>query len=182
MTVIRPALQGYRIPVIEVAGDLGEIVELFVRINSTGKPLTPQEKRNAKYSGSDLLKAATALAHKLERRLDALGVFSAAQKSRMKHVEFAAELILSMQAGDVINKKVALDRVMSAATIPPAQLRKSADKAFAALNRVARMFPELASTRFHQVVDFYTFRWLRRRDAEVTSCTPSRPGTSVLTA
>lgn len=156
MTVVRPALQSYRVPVIEVNGDLGDIVELFVRINSTGKPLTPQEKRNAKYSGSVLLKAATTLANKLESRFDALGVFSPAQKSRMKHVEFAAELIMSMQAGDVINKKVAVDRVMAAATVPPAQLSKSAAKAYTAVNRVARIFPELPTTRLHQVVDFYS--------------------------
>ncbi len=156
MTLVRPLIQGYRIPVIEVVGELGDIVELFVRINSTGKPLTQQEKRNAKYSGSDLLKAATALARKLEPKLDALGVFTAAQKARMKHVEFAAELIVSMQAADVINKKVALDRVMSAQSIPPVQLRKSSARAFAAVSRLARMFPELAATRFHQVVDFYS--------------------------
>jgi uncharacterized protein with ParB-like and HNH nuclease domain len=41
MSVLRPALQSYRLPVVEVNGDLGDIVELFVRINSTGKPLTP---------------------------------------------------------------------------------------------------------------------------------------------
>jgi hypothetical protein len=102
------------------------------------------------------LKASTALAHKLELKFDSLGVFSSAQKSRMKHVEFAAELIVSMQAGDVVNKKAALDRVMAAATIPAGQLRKSAAKAFTAVSRVARMFPNLATTRLHQVVDFYS--------------------------
>lgn len=156
MTVIRPALQAYRIPVIEVDGDLGDIVELFVRINSTGKTLTPQERRNARYSGSALLTAASKLANKLEVKFDALGVFSAIQKARMKHVEFAAELILSMQTGDVINKKAAVDRVMASASIASAQLARSATKAYAAVSRVARMFPELAATRMHQVVDFYT--------------------------
>lgn len=156
MAKIRPALQSYRVPVIEVNGELGDIVELFVRINSTGKPLTPQEKRNAKYSGSDLLKAATMLANKLESKFDELGVFSAAQKSRMKHVEFAAELVMSMQANDVINKKAALDKVMASATVPPAQIKKSAARAYTAVNRVARMFPDLSTTRLHQVVDFYS--------------------------
>ena len=156
MQVVRPLLQSYRVPVIEVDGELGDIVELFVRINSTGKSLTPQEKRNAKYSGSDLLKAATALANKLERRFDQLEIFGSAQKSRMKHVEFAAELIMSVQAGDVINKKSAVDRVMASASVPAAQLKKSSAKALMAVNRVARMFPHLAKTRMHQVVDFYS--------------------------
>ncbi|MBK6293005.1 MAG: DUF262 domain-containing protein [Rhodoferax sp.] len=156
MTLIRSHLLQYRIPVVQVNGDLSDIVELFVRINSTGKPLTPQEKRNAKYSGSDLLQAATSLANKLEPKLDALGVFNAAQKSRMKHVEFCAEIILSMHQGDVLNKKAAVDRVMAAKAMPVAQLKKSTAAAFTTISLVARMFPELASTRFKQTVDFYT--------------------------
>lgn len=153
---IQPMLQGYRVPVIEVNGELGDIVDLFVRINSTGKPLTPQEKRNAKYSGSDLLREATVLANKLESKFDDLHIFSDAQKSRMKHIEFAAELIMSMHTGDVINKKAAVDRVMAAATIPHLQLKKGSTKAYSAVSRVARMFPKLATTRFHQIVDFYS--------------------------
>jgi hypothetical protein len=156
VTLIRSHLLQYRIPVVQVNGDLGDIVELFVRINSTGKPLTPQEKRNAKYSGSDLLKAATALANKLEPKFDALGVFNAAQKSRMKHVEFCAEIILSLHQGDVLNKKAAVDRVMAAKAMPATHLKKSAAAAFATINLVAKMFPDLATTRFKQIVDFYS--------------------------
>jgi hypothetical protein len=156
MTLVRPQLQSYRIPVIEVNGDLGDIVELFVRINSTGKPLTSQEKRNAKYSGSDLLVAATGLANKLEPTFDKLSVFNAAQKSRMKNVEFCAEIILSLHQGDVLNKKTAVDRVMAAKAMPSAQLKKSTAAAFATVKLVARMFPELATARFKQLVDFYT--------------------------
>jgi hypothetical protein len=156
MAVIRPQLDGYRIPVIEVDAGLSDIVELFVRINSTGKTLTPQERRNARYSGSDLLKAATSLANKLEPKFTALGVFNEAQRSRMKHVEFCAEIILSLHQGDVLNKKAAVDRVMAASSIPPAQLKKSVAAAFAVVGRVARMFPELKTTRFHQLVDFYS--------------------------
>lgn len=151
-----PQIMRYRIPVIEVSGDLGDIVELFVRINSTGKTLTSQERRNARYSGSELLKHSQALANKLIPKFDSLGVFSAGQFSRMKHVEFAAELILSIHQGDVINKKLAVDKVMSAGTIPAAQLGKASRKAFSAISRIARMFPKLATTRFHQVVDFYS--------------------------
>ena len=156
MTTVRPHLERYRVPVIEVSGDLGDIVELFVRINSTGKPLTPQEKRNAKYSGSDLLQAATALANKLEAKFDALGVFNAAQKSRMKHVEFCAEIILSLHQGDVLNKKAAVDRVMAATAMPVAQLKKASASAFATISLVTKMFPDLRTTRFKQIVDFYS--------------------------
>jgi len=156
VALVLPELQKYRIPVVEVNGDLGDIVELFVRINSTGKPLTPQEKRNAKYSGSDLLQAAASLANKLDLKFDALGVFNAAQKSRMKDVEFCAEIILSLHQGDVLNKKAAVDRVMAAKAMPVAQLKKSTAAAFATISLVAKMFPDLKTTRFRQIVDFYS--------------------------
>jgi len=55
---IQHLITGYRIPVIEVDGDLGDIIEVFVRINSTGKALTPQEKRRAKYFNSAFLREA----------------------------------------------------------------------------------------------------------------------------
>lgn len=156
MAKVRPLLETYRLHVIEVIGDLGDVVELFVRLNSTGKPLSSMEKRNAKYSGSDLLKAAAALANKLEPKFDALGVFNATQKSRMKHVEFCAEIILSVHQGDVLNKKAAVDRVMAAKAMPQTQLKKSVAAAFATVSLVARMFPDLQGTRFRQLVDFYT--------------------------
>lgn len=155
-STLLPQIMRYRIPVIEVSGDLGDIVELFVRINSTGKTLTSQERRNARYSGSELLKQSQALANKLTPKFESLGVFSVGQFSRMKHVEFAAELILSIHQGDVINKKLAVDKVMSAGTIPASQLARASRKAFSAVSRIARMFPKLATTRFRQVVDFYS--------------------------
>ncbi len=36
----RHAVESYKIQSVEVTGELREIVDLFVRINSTGKPLT----------------------------------------------------------------------------------------------------------------------------------------------
>jgi uncharacterized protein with ParB-like and HNH nuclease domain len=59
---IQHLITGYRIPVIEVDCDLGDIIEVFVRINSTGKALTPQERRHAKYFNSPFLKEADRLA------------------------------------------------------------------------------------------------------------------------
>lgn len=42
-------LLGYKITTIEVEGEPSDVIELFVRINSTGKALTSAEKRHAKY-------------------------------------------------------------------------------------------------------------------------------------
>lgn len=153
---LRPHFMGYRIPVIEVAGPLSDIIEVFVRINSTGKPLTPQERRKAKYSGFGLLVEATRLANRLASHWGGVGVISAQQMARMKHVEFAAELLLTVNTGDVINKKAAVDKVMLANSITGAQLKKDSAKVMGAVNRVKKMFPELYSTRFSQLVDYYS--------------------------
>jgi hypothetical protein len=149
-------ITGYEIPVIEVDGEFGDIIDVFVRINSTGKALTPQEKRHAKYYNSRFLKEAARLANRYEWYFSDMGVLGAAQISRMKHVELICELALSVHQGDVINKKSALDRIMAASDFDMRQINKAFRTTARALNRVKKMFPKLYMTRFAQVTDFYT--------------------------
>lgn len=146
----------YKIPVIEVDGEMADIINLFVRINSTGKALTRQEQRNARYYNSPFLKEAARLAKKFEKALVNYGVFSVGQISRMKHIELVCELMLSLVQGDVLNKKTALDQVMASSSFDGRQLAKALRLVTATLNRVFKMFPELKTTRFRQVTDFYT--------------------------
>jgi hypothetical protein len=147
---------GYRIPVIEVDGDMGDIIDVFVRINSTGKALTAQERRHAQYYDSRFLKEADRLARRYEDYLRSNGILGLGQITRMKHIEFICELMLSMHQGDVINRKAALDRVMSAKGFTDAQTKNASRKTIAALNRVMRMFPRLKTTRLSQLTDFYS--------------------------
>jgi hypothetical protein len=44
---LQQKITGCKIPVIEVDGEMGDIIRTFVRINSTGKALTTQERRLA---------------------------------------------------------------------------------------------------------------------------------------
>lgn len=149
----------YEIPVIEVDGELGDIINVFVRINSTGKALTSQEKRHARYYNSAFLKAAAKLAGKWEKYFLATRVFSSGQISRMKHVELVCELMLSLTGG-ILNKKTALDRVMATTSFDGRHLRKAEGLVTKTLNRIPRMFPQLKTTRFRQVTDFYTLALL----------------------
>jgi hypothetical protein len=157
---LQPLITGYKIPVIEVDGDMGDMIDLFVRINSTGKALTPQEKRRAKYYNSPFLKEADRLARKFEPYFSKSRILSAGQISRMKHVELVCELMLSIHQGDVINKKAALDRVMKTDGFNARDIAKAARKTTTVLNRVRRMFPKLYSTRFSKVTDFYSLTML----------------------
>ena len=149
-------ITGCELPIIEVDGEFGDIIKLFVRINSTGKALTSQEKRHANYYNSPFLKEAARLGRRFERYFIENKVFSPGQLSRMKHIEFMCELMLSLAQGDVLNKKTALDRVMDVKSFDGRQLGKASRMAATALNRIVRMFPRLKTTRFRQVTDFYT--------------------------
>jgi 5-methylcytosine-specific restriction endonuclease McrA len=149
-------ITGYRIPVIEVDGDMGDIIEVFVRINSTGKALTPQEKRRAKYYNSAFLKEADRLARRYEPGFRKMGILSAGQISRMKHIELVCELMVSIHRGDVINKKAALDRVMKSDGFSGRDTAVASRRTSTALNRVWRMFPKLRTTRFCKLTDFYS--------------------------
>lgn len=181
-----PRLMSYRIPVIEVSGSLSDIIEVFVRINSTGKPLTSQERRKAKYSGSNFLVQATSLADRLAPYWEKTGVISKQKMARMKHVEFAAELLLTVNVGDVINKKAAVDKVMLADSITSAQLKKDRAKVESAVKRVERMFPDLRTTRFKQLVDYYSLveimAELERNGAVLTDKKRNRLAWDLLTA
>lgn len=153
-------ITGYKILVIEVDGEMGDIIDLFVRINSTGKALTPQEKRKAKYYNSPFLKEADRLARRNEWYFNDMGILSRSQISRMKHVELICELMLSIHQGDVINKKAALDRIMKTGGFNARDISAASAKTTTALNRVRRMFPKLYTTRFNKVTDFYTLTLL----------------------
>jgi hypothetical protein len=112
---------GYNISTVEVDGELGEIIDLFVRINSTGKALSAAEKRHARFYNSHFLREASRLASRWEPYFRDNRIVTAGQASRMKHVELACELMVSMHKGDIVNKKAALDKVMSTDEVTPAR-------------------------------------------------------------
>jgi predicted MPP superfamily phosphohydrolase len=74
----------------------------------------------------------------------------------MKHVELMSELMVSINQGDVVNRKAALDKVMATGDFTQAQTRKASKKTQAALRKLRKIFPSLHSTRFRQLTDFYS--------------------------
>jgi hypothetical protein len=151
-------LLGYNFRTIEIDGDeLSDIIDLFVRLNSTGKALTSAEKRNARYYDSDFLKAAAKLSDKFLDYFLKNKILSRVQITRMKHVELMCELMASVQKGDVINRKAALDQIMKKDSgISRAQTKKVARRTVTILNRIRQVFPKLNESRFRQLSDFYS--------------------------
>jgi hypothetical protein len=177
-------LMGYKIQTVEVSGDLSEIIDLFVRINSTGKRLTTAEKRHAKYYHSAFLRHAGRLAERRRQFFLDNGVMSAGAVSRMKHVEFVSELMASILARGPINKKSALDSIIGGQTVSSRDLVRIERQFIRTLNRVGRMFPMLEETRFRNSVDLYSlfmFVWeLEQSGAIVANAQRNRAAQALL--
>ncbi len=153
---VRRDFESYKIQTVEVSGELGEIVSLFVRINSTGKPLTSGEKRHARFYESRFLKEAEKLVQKHRPFLLGQKILSQAQMDRMKGTELFSELLMSMHHAGPINKKTALDKAIGNDSVNANTLGRLVREFNATLRQLKRMFPELRHTRFHNTVEFYS--------------------------
>jgi Protein of unknown function DUF262/HNH endonuclease len=150
------ALLSYRIPTHIVRGPPAEVIELFVRINSTGKALTRAEQSHARYNTSPFLKGAESLARSFEGKLLKTGVLSEGQISRMKHVELMCELMLVANRGAVQNKKAAIDGLMRSKEITARQVKQAKTSTSRAIKWTLKRFPSLKSSRFRHLSDFYS--------------------------
>jgi hypothetical protein len=156
------ALMTYKLPVVQVTGELSEIIDLFVKINSTGKSLTSGEKRHAKYNTSTLLKKAELLVRKYQPYLLGQKILSRSQLERMKGTELFSELLLSIQSGGVINKKVAIDKAIGNESINGNTLTRISKEFVATFNATKKMFGKdkkgdfFKTTRFHNTAEFYS--------------------------
>lgn len=175
---IRTSFLTYKIPYVQVRGDMADINDLFVRINSTGKPLTSGEKRHAKYYNSRFLKQAEILVKKNKTFLLAQKILSPIQLDRMKGTELLSELLISIQNGGIINKKTALDKAIGNAGVNAHTLHKVAKDFTTTLNALKRLFGKgkrgdfFKTTRFHNTAEFYSLFmlvWQMRIDKLVLS-------------
>ncbi len=175
---IRAAFQTYKLPYVQVRGDMADINDLFVRINSTGKPLTSGEKRHAKYYNSRFLKQAETLVKKNRKFLINQKILSTVQLDRMKGTELFSELLISVQSGGIINKKTALDKAIGNASVNAHTLHRVSKDFTATLNTVKRIFGKskkgdfFKTTRFRNTAEFYSLFmlvWQMRVDKLVLS-------------
>jgi hypothetical protein len=163
-------LMGYKFQTVEITGDLADVIDLFVRINSTGKRLTGSEKRHARFFRSEFLKQAGRLAESRRRFFLENKILSSGQISRMKHVELVCELMASIQAKGLINKKKALDGIIGGQNIDSRSLRTAVQETVRILNTIKKMFPEIRTTRFANSADFYSLFvliWEMDRDGDI---------------
>jgi len=153
---LKAAFTTYKIPVIEVTGNLADIVDLFVRINSTGKPLTPGEKRHARFFDSRFLKEADRLVGRYKAYLLREKIMTPGQLERMKGTELFSEILMSLHHGGIINKKTALDRAIGNDSVNGNTLHRLTREFVKTMNTMKKVFPELRSTRFRNSAEFYS--------------------------
>ena len=153
---VRHRVECYPIQTVEVSGELSEIVDLFVRINSTGKRLTSGEKRHARFYNSRFLREAERLVRRYEKPLLQQRILSRGQLDRMKGTELFCELLMSIQQSGLINKKTALDRAMGNDSVNGNTLGRITREFTHTMGLVRRMFPDLRATRFHNTAEFYS--------------------------
>jgi hypothetical protein len=157
-------LMGYKIQTVEIEGDLSDIINLFVRINSTGKSLTSAEKRHARYFRSPFFLTAQRLARRHQEYFSML--LTPAQITRMKHVELVCELMASINTGGIIDKKKAVDKIIGGGAIDKRGLEQHAREFSRTVKLIMSVLPEIVSTRFTNVVDFYSlFMLIHEMDA-----------------
>lgn len=99
---------------------MSDIYEAFVRINTQGRPLTKQERRNAYYLNRPILQAAKDLNRKF------LSIFSMSgdQQLRMKDIEIVLEMLLTLAKDETLNKKSAIDLALAADGVVGNELKK----------------------------------------------------------
>lgn len=156
----RAFLESYKLQTVEVGGELSQIIDLFVRINSTGKRLTSGEKRHARFYQSPFLLAAEHLVNRYRRYLESTKILSSAQIDRMKGTELMSELLMSLHSGGPINKKTSLDRAIGNDSINGNTLHKITRELKRTVNLVKRMFPELSKIRLRNSAEFYSLALL----------------------
>ena len=111
----RKKIRNYKLTIIQVDGDPEKVEKVFVRINSTGKPLSEGEILKAKYLKTRLFELIRAFADErlVQKRLERMGVINASKKCRFANVLLLAEIIVSQIKGGLLDKKRALDEMLN---------------------------------------------------------------------
>lgn len=156
----------YTIPVIEVFGRINQIHDVFVRINSKGKPLTGEEKTKARYLNSDFLQQMLRFSKRMRRRLLKMRVVSESDVMRMRDMGLLIDLVLSASAEHVIDKKKSIATAMGADHVNAHTVKRCANEIATAIDIVRKVLPDGTHSRFNKTADFYSLVMLfwRYRD------------------
>jgi hypothetical protein len=149
---LKDAISNYDLVVEELSGySEANIRDMFVRFNRFVVQLSPQEMRHAKGSGRF---------HDFVERLGRLSfwstqrVFSQRMISRMRSIEFAAELAILLIEGPQ-DKKASVDLYYGRYQYKFSQAKQIEDRLKKYLDWILKALPDISKTRFRKAVDLY---------------------------
>jgi hypothetical protein len=156
----------YEIPVIEYQGEMENFFEdpvpeqeIFVRINSTGTPLTKNEIRHAHAVKTvPFFKLGEELEKRYEKFFEDSKITSKYQVKRYILHEFILELCTAIQHGDYSNRREKLEELLGNHQWKKSELTKLKNKFIQIINWIKEIFPEgtIKVTRFKNKSDFYS--------------------------
>jgi hypothetical protein len=142
--------------VLDPLTDDRDLLQIFARLNSTGAKLTPQELRNADFSGA-FKTWMFRLAFEQLDRWRSWGVFTEDQIARMKEVELVSDLAISFMEGIVAKRQPKIDSVYDQyddVFSSGEELARRIRRVFDAIDET--MGRELKETVYHSEVMFYS--------------------------
>ncbi len=160
--LVEDAIKRYQIPCITIKeASFSELVDLFVRINTTGVRLSRQEVIQARFFKDNyFLEQATKLAHAKRPFFLSHKILTDNDILRMKHVELVCELMASIQAARILDGKRQIETIIAS----PATNKREIDGIIRTVNSLLKLavkiLPDLRTTRFRKRSDFYTLMML----------------------
>ena len=135
--------------------DDAQILQIFARLNSSGARLTPQELRNAEFSGTFRILAYQLAAEQLER-WRTWKIFTEPQIARMSDVELTSELMMMMTEGTIAKRQPTIDKYYRDHDDDYEVGAVAASRFRAVMDQIEDVLPALAETAFRQQAMFYS--------------------------
>jgi hypothetical protein len=111
---VREHMLGYQfsVDILPRSASDADVLQIFKRMNSTGQKLTPQELRNAEFTGYYAQSIYDMALEQLDR-WRRWKIFNETEIARMEEVEFASEVYILMKQGIFAKNKGIIDRFYS---------------------------------------------------------------------
>jgi len=150
---LRDRILNYDLLIQELHGYTeGDITDTFIRMNRYVVKLSPQELRNARFTGvfKNFVENLASWTFWTSNR-----IFTGAQISRMKHTEFVAEIVILLVEGPQ-DKKQSIDLYYKQYSGSFPEMKSIKKKLRKYITYAKKILPNIKDTRFKKMSEFYS--------------------------